>query len=177
MRPKTPNLVCKYQYFAKQLPLGFMSQDILENSLEYYIIKKFLVHIYFVVEKMGIALYLRQHAQAHKRVNSHTHTRMYKKEKENNWFCSYFRGKWTWLPELKFRTRLFEFHIPLITRGKLGVQVFSLQLLVNSRSRGLFYPGLVTSLEERKFWIQTRFGERCALPGYSCPGDTTCFII
>ena len=49
--------------------------------------------------------------------------------------CSrYSRRKWTRRHEFKSWTRLIAFHIALIPLGKLWIQLFSLQLWVNSRT-------------------------------------------
>ena len=50
------------------------------------------------------------------------------------WYKSYRRSKWTRQHEFKSRTRLIAFHIVLIPLGKVWIQLFSLQLWVNSRS-------------------------------------------
>ena len=48
-------------------------------------------------------------------------------------FCNgYFQRKWTRWPEFKFWTRLIGFHIALIYLGNVWIQLFSLQLCVNS---------------------------------------------
>ena len=46
----------------------------------------------------------------------------------------YHRRKWTRLHEFKSWTRLIAFHIALIPLGKVWIQLFSLQLWVNSRA-------------------------------------------
>ena len=59
--------------------------------------------------------------------------------RENSWiytfpWCScYRRRKWTRRHEFKSWTWLFAFHIALIPFGKVWIQLFSLQLWVNSR--------------------------------------------
>ena len=50
------------------------------------------------------------------------------------WCNCYRRGNWTRWLEFKSWTRLIAFHIALITLGKVWIQVFSLQLWVNSRT-------------------------------------------
>ena len=54
------------------------------------------------------------------------------------WKCSscngYRRRKWTRRHEFKSWTRLIAFHIALIPLGKVWIQLFSLQLWVNSRT-------------------------------------------
>ena len=50
------------------------------------------------------------------------------------WCNGYRRRKWTRRYEFKFRTRLIAFHIALIPLGKVWIQLFSLQLWVNSRT-------------------------------------------
>ena len=49
------------------------------------------------------------------------------------WFNGYHRWKWTRRHQFKFWTRLIAFHIALIPLGKVRIQLFSLQLSVNSR--------------------------------------------
>ena len=46
----------------------------------------------------------------------------------------YRRRKWTRLHEFKSWTRLIEFHIALIPMGKVKIQLFCLQIWVNSRT-------------------------------------------
>ena len=49
-------------------------------------------------------------------------------------WCNGYRGrKWTWWHEFKSWPRLTAFHIALIPLGKVWIQLFSLQLWVNSR--------------------------------------------
>ena len=50
------------------------------------------------------------------------------------WCNGYRRRKWTRQHEFKSWTRLIEFHIVLIPLGKVCIQLFSLQLWVNSRT-------------------------------------------
>ena len=51
------------------------------------------------------------------------------------WWCNcYRRRKWTRWHEFKSWTRLIAFHIALIPLGKVWIQLFSLQLWVNSRT-------------------------------------------
>ena len=50
------------------------------------------------------------------------------------WCTGYRRRKWTWWHEFKSWTRLIAFHIALIPLGKVWIQLFSLQLWVNSRA-------------------------------------------
>ena len=50
------------------------------------------------------------------------------------WCNCYRRRKWTRRNEFKFWTRLIAFHIALIPLGKVWIQLFSLQLWVNSRT-------------------------------------------
>ena len=71
------------------------------------------------------------------------------------WCNGYHHRKWTRRNEFKSWTRLIAFHIALIPLGKVWVQLFSLQLWVNSRADWFFSLGEATSLGERKLWIQT----------------------
>ena len=50
------------------------------------------------------------------------------------WCNGYRRRNWTWRHEFKSWTRLIAFHIALIPLGKVWIQLFSLQLWVNSRA-------------------------------------------
>ena len=50
------------------------------------------------------------------------------------WCNCYRRRKWTRQHEFKSWTRLIAFHIALIPLGKVWIQLFSLQLLINSRT-------------------------------------------
>ena len=50
------------------------------------------------------------------------------------WCNGYRRRKWTRWHEFKSWTRLSAFHIALIPLGKVWIQLFSLQLWVNSRT-------------------------------------------
>ena len=50
------------------------------------------------------------------------------------WYNCYRRRKWTRRHEFKSWTRLIAFHIALIPLGKVWIQLFSLQLWVNSRT-------------------------------------------
>ena len=50
------------------------------------------------------------------------------------WCNGYRRRKWTRWHEFKSWTRLIVFHIALIPKGKVWIQLFSLQLWVNCRA-------------------------------------------
>ena len=50
------------------------------------------------------------------------------------WCNGYRRRKWTRRHEFKSWTRLIAFHIALIPLGKVWIQLFSLQIRVNSRT-------------------------------------------
>ena len=56
------------------------------------------------------------------------------------WCNGYRRRKWTRRYEFKSWTRLISFHIALIRLGKLWIQLFSLQLWVNSRADWVLQP-------------------------------------
>ena len=64
--------------------------------------------------------------------------RMYNAKLWCNWRCpwcnGYRRRKWTRRHEFKSWTRLIAFHIALIPLGKVWIQLFSLQLWVNSKT-------------------------------------------
>ena len=68
------------------------------------------------------------------------------------WCNGYCLRKWTRRYEFKSWTRLIAFHMVLIPLGKVWIQLFSLQLWVNSRADWFLQP---TSLGEGKPWIQT----------------------
>ena len=56
------------------------------------------------------------------------------------WCNGYRRRKWTRRHEFKSWTRLIAFHIALIPLGKVWIQLFSLQLWVNSRADWVLQP-------------------------------------
>ena len=56
------------------------------------------------------------------------------------WCRRYRRRKWTRRHEFKSWTRLIAFHIALIPLGKVWIQLFSLQLWVNSRTDWILQP-------------------------------------
>ena len=56
------------------------------------------------------------------------------------WCNGYRRRKWTRRHEFKSLTRLIEFYITLIPLGKVWIQLFSLQLWVNSRTEWVLQP-------------------------------------
>ena len=56
------------------------------------------------------------------------------------WCNGYRRRKWTRWHEFKSWTRLIAFHIALIPLGKVWIQLFSLQLWVNSRADCALQP-------------------------------------
>ena len=58
------------------------------------------------------------------------------------WCSHYRRRKWTRRYEFKSWTRLIAFHIALIPLGKVWIQLFSLQLWVNSRTDCVLQPWL-----------------------------------
>ena len=66
------------------------------------------------------------------------------------WCNGYRRRKCTRRHEFKSWTKLIAFHIALIPLGKVWIQVFSLQIWVNSRTDCFFSVGEVTSQGEGK---------------------------
>ena len=74
--------------------------------------------------------------------HKHTHTHTYNeinihpppKKRRYLWCNGYRRRKWSQWHEFKSWTRLIAFHIALIPLGKVWIQLFSLQLWVNSRT-------------------------------------------
>ena len=63
--------------------------------------------------------------------------------------------------------------------GKVWIQLFSLQLWVNSRVDCLFNLGMTTALREGKFWIQIicKPGERWVLFVYLCSKPNTWVMV
>ena len=57
-----------------------------------------------------------------------------------SWCNGYRRRKWTRRLEFKSRTRMIAFPIALIPLGKVWIQLFSLQLWVNSRTDWVLQP-------------------------------------
>ena len=70
------------------------------------------------------------------------------------WCNGYRRRNWTRRHEFKSWTGLIAFHIALIPLGKVWIQLFSLQLWVNSRADWFFSLGEATCLGEGKLWIK-----------------------
>ena len=66
------------------------------------------------------------------------------------WGNGYRRKKWTRRHEFKSWTRLIAFHISLIPLGKVWIQLFSLQLWVNSRTDWFLQPWWGNSSRRRK---------------------------
>ena len=63
-----------------------------------------------------------------------------KSKRKCPWCNGYRRMKWTQQHEFKSWTRLIAFHIALIPLGKVWIQLFSLQLWVNSRKDWVLQP-------------------------------------
>ena len=57
--------------------------------------------------------------------HTHTHTHIYNRIRRCPWCNGYRRRKWTWR-HFKSWTKLFAFHIALISLGKVWIQLFSL---------------------------------------------------
>ena len=76
------------------------------------------------------------HTNARARIPKHIHTPTSLKLAYRGcpWCSRYRRRKWTRRHEFKSWTRLIAFHIALIPLGKVWIQLFSLQLWVNSRT-------------------------------------------
>ena len=72
------------------------------------------------------------------------------------WCNGYRRRKWTRRHEFKSWSRLIAFHIALIPLGKVWIQLFSLQLRVNSRTDWFFSLGEATSLENSEFKLRLK---------------------
>ena len=58
--------------------------------------------------------------------------------------------KWTLLSEFKSSTKLLAFHILPLPLGMICIQVFSLQLSINSKENGFFKLGMTTNLGKGK---------------------------
>ena len=63
-------------------------------------------------------------------------------QNSSSWCSRYRRRKWTRRHKFKSWTRLIAFHIALIPLGKVWIQLFSLQLWVNSRTDWFLQPWL-----------------------------------
>ena len=82
------------------------------------------------------------------------------------WWCNgYCRRIWTQRHDFKSWARLIAFHIALVPLGKVWIQLFSLQLWVNSRTDWVLQP----CLGKGKLWIQT-----CWTPLKNWPYFTSC---
>ena len=69
--------------------------------------------------------------------------RLFQSEKSHTkcpWWNGYRSRKWTRRHEFKSWTRRIAFHIALIPLGKVWIQLFSLQLWVNSRADCVLQP-------------------------------------
>ena len=62
----------------------------------------------------------------------------------------YYHRRWTWWHKFKSWTRLIAFHIALMPLGKVWIQLFSLQLWINSRADWVLQFGEATGLGEGK---------------------------
>ena len=69
-----------------------------------------------------------------KTLNSNLKKKKKRKKRRCPWCNGYRRKKWTRRHEFKSWTSLIAFHIALIPLGKVWIQLFSLQLWVNSRA-------------------------------------------
>ena len=69
---------------------------------------------------------------------------VFKWTREKRWRCPWCNGyrhrKWSRRLEFKSWTRMIAFHIALIPLGKVWIQLFSLQLWVNSRTDWVLQP-------------------------------------
>ena len=75
--------------------------------------------------------------------NTWNHTILYKifvLDRRCPWCNGYRHRKWTQRHEFKSWTRLIAFHIALIPLGKVWIQLFSLQLWVNSTADWVLQP-------------------------------------
>ena len=66
------------------------------------------------------------------------------------WCNGYRRRKWTWRHKFISWTRLIAFHKALIPLGKVWIQLFSLQLWVNSKTDRVLQPWWGNSSRRRK---------------------------
>ena len=72
--------------------------------------------------------HINKYAHIHKHIQKQTHIHRY------TWCNGYRCRKWTRWHEFKSWKKLIAFHIALIPLGKVWIQLFSLQLWVNSRA-------------------------------------------
>ena len=101
-----------------------------------------LWHIYYVTEAIcgRYPLWLQHWYIIHfftLYVNWKPHRRKHmlcKRWRSSRWCSHYHHRKWTRRHEFKSWTWLIAFHIALIPLGKVWIQLFSLQLWVNSRT-------------------------------------------
>ena len=66
------------------------------------------------------------------------------------WCNGYHRWKWTRRHKFKSWTRLIAFHIALIPLGKVWIQIFYLQVWVNSRTDWVLHPWWGNKIRRRK---------------------------
>ena len=78
-------------------------------------------------------LHTHTHTHTHWHTHTHTHTHIYI-YRRCPWCNGYRRRNWTRQYEFKSRTRLIAFHIALIPFEKVWIQLFSLQIRINSRT-------------------------------------------
>ena len=90
-----------------------------------------------VNKKLRYSLLIHKNNLHEKFLHTHTHTHTHIYIYIYIYICpccyGYCHRKWTWQHEFKSWTRLIAFHIALIPLGKVCIQLFSLQLWVNSR--------------------------------------------
>ena len=92
-------------------------------------------HIYIYIYThiyIYIYIYINTHAYMYKYIYIYTQVCL--------WCNGYCHRKWTWWHKFKSWTRLIAFHVALIPLGKVGIQLFSLQLWVNSRTDWVLQP-------------------------------------
>ena len=87
--------------------------------------------------KIALCMYL--HIHIHYTPLPHTHTIIHNYN-QHTWCSRYCRRKWIRRHEFKSWPRLITFHIALIPLGKVWIQLFSLQLWVNSRTDWVLQP-------------------------------------
>ena len=94
----------------------------------------------YVVCACMVLLYVRLSLCVNVRVYIRTCVRLHEYVRRCPWCNGYHRRKWTRRHEFKSWTRLIALHTAQISLGKVWIQLFSLQLWVNSRTDWVLQP-------------------------------------
>ena len=114
------------------IPLGVF-HIYLYVSINRYPYKYTHMHIYIYIY-VYIYIYICIHINIYVYIDIYIHIYIYTHMYWCPWCNSYHRRKWTQRHAFKSWTRLIAFPIALIPLGKVWIQLFSLQLWVNSRA-------------------------------------------